>query len=197
MKHRRWYVAAALLGTAVWLAEPAGAQVTDSAFVAWWDRTLWTEAHGDVPAGVEREDYVYTSLPAYAGSIDLAPMDLRADSIDVQADSLQVRVLYHTATVTWLLVVPWYTPEQVQEEECVDKSWLLSTAGADPFQIEFDPYCLMAYGPDQTFTLYRLRAGALPWIQLSTNAPACVPVYLIRFDELTERFILERDECDG
>jgi hypothetical protein len=190
MKQPRYYVAAALLGTGVWLAEPAGAQVPDSAFVAWWDRTLWTRAHLDVPPGVEREDHVYTSLPAYTGSIDLTP-------IDVQADSLEVRVLHHAAAATWLLVVPWYTLEQVRAEECVYKSWLLSTAGADPFEMTFDPYCLMSYGPDETFTLYRLRAGALPWIELGTNAPACAPVYLIRFDERTEQFILERDECGG
>ena len=186
------YVAAVLLGVTVWLPEPAGAQVPDSsAFLAWWDRTLWTRTHLFPPAGVEREDHVYTSLPTYTGSIDLT-------SIDARADSLEVRVLHQAAAATWLLVVPWIRLDRVEDlEGCVYKSWLVSTAGGAPFELAFFPYCAQTYGADEEFTLYRLSAGALPWIELGTNGPACIPVFLIRFDEVAERFVLERDECGG
>ena len=192
MKQPKYYVAAALLGTALSFVASVDAQVSDrSSFLAWWDSTVWSRAHLTVPDGVERQDHVYASLPAYSRPIDLAP-------IDVRGDSLEVRVLHQAATTTWLLVVPWSALDTIDDlETCVYRSWLVNTAGGRPLEIEFSPYCAQTYGPDETFALYRLRAGGLPWVEFSTNGPACVPLFLIRFDEVEERFVLERDECGG
>lgn len=118
---------------------------------------------------------------------------------DYPVDAFETYVLSDQDGVTLYLLVPTDRggADREPSDACDENRTLLLAAGSDAgAELQANPHCWWwvemggAGLEDLDFHLYWLRGESYPLVELVTDGPACIPVYLYRFDADDRRYRL-------
>lgn len=149
-----------------------------SDFMEWWEHTAYTEAHARPPRGVRHVRVLFEELIPATSALSALPSKFNAKA-------WVSLVLTTPPDISITLLVPIDKPKDfAPDASCLrEKSWLRAGTSDAWTAVELNPYCNSAYGPDEVdLNLYWLKGEEYPCIEIVTNHPAYVPIYLFQFD---------------
>ncbi len=175
-----------------------------SSLMAWWDRrsqgisTGQQEPHSfdDMPNGIVARHIKMTELVSPATGSLSAPrgMKSRTSKLLLVHESSSYRIVLHVPTDS-------FTTEP--DGWCDDNMAILAAGqGMPSVEVDLNPYCggpeSFYFDSEVNFVLYWLPGYRLPFLEMSTNGPECVPVYFYRFDDSLNQYeqVRGRPECE-
>lgn len=179
--------------------EPAGAAAADTArFYEWWTRTYAADVGpgGDtllvpMPPEVRRTDLRLESLRAPRALERLRPAE-------AQGEHWRAGALHQRAGEVLAVWVPTdSTGFPSDPRTCArHRTWIGIVPDGRWASLELVPYCSETYGPEEVdLGLLWLGDEAWPHVEVTWNAPACVPSALYRYDPASRQYGLARRTC--
>ena len=160
-----------------------GDRVDTSAFYNWWETTAYQQMHDAAPKGV-RDKYI-----PFAKIETLQP---KKNSLPRQCDGHTFKsfCIYKSSNYSIILAVP-------LDSGCTI-SWLRVSTYSTWVPIDLYPFTSDCYGTeDVDCRLFWIPDEKMPYIEVITNGPACIPMDLYRFDPKEKIYTHVRHLCSA